>query len=279
MNLALWDSVAQKSALQVIEQYSTSFTLASRLLAPRIRADISTLYAVVRIADEIVDGVASEAGEDPARILDQYEKQIRNAHLFRFHTDPVVHAFADLARRCNLQDEYLAAFFNSMRQDLNPDTHSAETLTEYIHGSAEVIGQMCVDIFYAESEKPEDFAEIETSAKALGAGFQKVNFLRDVAADSRLGRQYLPNMDDKRKAELIAEIQHDFLIARRVIPRLPDGCRAAVAAALAIYEELTMLIDACPSSTLATTRFSVPNHRKIRLVAQAVWENRKKVEK
>lgn len=276
LSLERWEVAARKSASQVIEQYSTSFTLASRLFSPRIRGDIATLYAVVRIADEIVDGAASTAGEGIAQLLDTYETQVRNAHRHYFHTDPVLQAFSEMARRCEIQDAHLQAFFESMRQDIHPREHNGDSLDNYIYGSAEVIGLMCVAIFYADIEKPQDFAVIESGARALGSGFQKINFLRDVGADSQLGRAYLPHINDEQKDLFIAGIYQDFAQAREVVPRLPKGCRSAVAAALALYEELTSLIDALPAAALATTRVSVPAHRKAWLTAHAAFGARKK---
>ena len=136
--LTRYDQAASRAAAQVMGQYSTSFSLATRLLRGRVRADIRHLYAVVRIADELVDGAAAQAHTDPAAALDAYEKTILAAPQRRLHTDPIVHAYAITARRCGFHREYLAAFFNSMRADLTQREYSPSELQDYIYGSAAV---------------------------------------------------------------------------------------------------------------------------------------------
>ena len=132
--LTRYDQAASRAAAQVMGQYSTSFSLATRLLRGRVREDIRHLYAVVRIADELVDGTAHQARIDAAAALDAYEAAILAAPEKRLHTDPVVHSYAITARRCGFQREHLVAFFDSMRADLSQREYSATELTEYIYG-------------------------------------------------------------------------------------------------------------------------------------------------
>ncbi|PFG27922.1 putative phytoene synthase [Corynebacterium renale] len=277
--LTRYDHMADRAANEVIANYSTSFGLATQLLAPRVRRDIRNLYAVVRIADEIVDGTADQAGHgDVDKLLDTYEQQVRQSPLHRFHTDPVIHAFAQTARRCQLDDAHLAGFFRSMRTDLHKSTYDATGLDEYIYGSAEVIGLMCLAIFFAEDRAAiaeEEYAELEAGARSLGAAFQKINFLRDYAEDStELGRAYFPGTEttltEDNKDAIVADIRSDLEHAWTVIPRLPLSARMGVVAAANFFEELTELADATPVAELEQHRISVPSTTKARIIAGAV---------
>ncbi|MGS1091643.1 phytoene/squalene synthase family protein [Corynebacterium sanguinis] len=276
--LSRYDLMCDRVAAQVIAQYSTSFSLATRFLAPRVRTDVRNLYAMVRIADEIVDGAA---GADAAQLLDAYETQVLAAPAARFHTDPVLHAWANSARRCDFSAEHVTAFFASMRRDLNQSTYDPADFDAYVYGSAEVIGLMCVAAFVADEPVTDaQRTELDEGACALGAAFQKVNFLRDLAEDrDDLGRTYFPQLrgrgiDDAVKAELVDDIRADLARARRAIPLIPSSGRGAVAAAEALFSELNERIDATPAATLATTRVSVPRHRKLYLTARAVRRTR-----
>lgn len=249
-----FDQAAHHAARQVIARYSSSFSLASRLLAEPARTDIRNLYAVVRIADEIVDGAASPT-EAPS-LLDDYEHQIRAAHQHRFHTDPVIHAFAVTARRCNFRDEHLEAFFASMRRDLDPTPHDRASFDQYVYGSAEVIGLLCLDVFLAGQPRADRLA-LDRAARRLGAAFQKINFLRDRDEDAERGRSYLVG-------DLLPEVRADLAAARQAIPLLPLSARAGVLAATDLFEELTDLLE-----RPHTGRVSVPRRRKLAITARA----------
>ncbi|WP_257203289.1 phytoene/squalene synthase family protein [Corynebacterium cystitidis] len=275
--LRRYDDMANRAAAAVIAEYSTSFGMSSNLLSPAVRRDIRNLYAMVRIADEIVDGTAAVAGvTDPSRALDSYEQQIRNAPNLRFHTDPVVHAYAQTARHCNFKDEHVAAFFRSMRRDLTQTQHTDETLDDYIYGSAEVIGLLCLAAFYADrTVSPQQYGELENGARSLGAAFQKINFLRDVREDTvSLGRTYFPgtehHLNNAAKDEIVASIRKDLVVARGVIPELPLSARAGVLAATELFTELTERIDDIDAAELVRTRISVPARRKALLIARSV---------
>ncbi len=266
-----YDRCAEAAAAQIMRHYSTSFSLATRLLSPRVRVDIRNLYAMVRTADEIVD-----AGLDPldaAALLDAYETTVRNAPSQRFHADPVVHAYALSARRCGFQDEHIAEFFASMRCDLTHRTHTHDSFEDYVCGSAEVIGLLCLDAFYAGGPRP---SGIEEGARRLGAAFQKINFLRDLREDSaELGRSYFPDLpdpaslDEERKTAIIADIRRDLAVARGAMEKLPRGSRVGVAAATALFTELTDQLAATPAADILTTRVSVSPARKAFLVSRA----------
>lgn len=269
--LQRYDHMCDHAAAQVIARYSTSFSLSTRLLAAPIRRDIRNLYAMVRIADEIVDGTALAAAADPAAALDAYEAQILAAPHIRFHTDPIVHAYANTARRCNFTREYVESFFASMRRDLTQTVYTASDVDAYVYGSAEVIGLLCLEAFLIDADvTPSTRSTLESGARALGAAFQKVNFLRDFGEDrDRLGRVYY-ELTAEKKDQIVAEIREELAHANRAIPLLPRSPRTAVAAASGLFEELTDIADATPVEELAATRISVPTTHKLRITAKAL---------
>lgn len=274
--LSRFDAMADKAAAQVIAQYSTSFSLAVRTLPKPERTHIRNLYAVVRIADEIVDGTTAQANECPETALELYEEQVLHAPHHRFHTDPVLHAWARTFRECRLNEDHVRAFFASMRADLTQTTFTREELDTYIYGSAEVIGLMCLDVFLRGRDTPHR-SELEDGARALGSAFQKVNFLRDLGEDSRaLGRAYFnAPLDDALKSTLTSQIADELDRAHTAIPLLPPAARGGVAAAEALFRELNSRIAATPAAELQSTRVSVPNHIKLALTAKALANARK----
>lgn len=279
-----YPALADRVAADVIAHYSTSFTLASRLLAPAVRRDVCNLYAVVRIADEIVDGAAGTAGADRHDIrvlLDSYEDAVLTAAGHPFHTDPVLHAWAATARRCHLDPGHMRAFFASMRTDLDPVTHDEVSLKEYIHGSAEVIGLMCLDIFRTHGRVDGDREWLAAGAASLGSAFQKINFLRDIGADTTgLRRVYLPttpagDLTEDAKNRLLDDCTVELDAGIERIPALPRGARAGVAAAAALYRELVDRLRDTPASALTgpdARRISVPAPVKALVTARAVGQ-------
>lgn len=275
-----YDRAAVKASHEVILSYSTSFSLATRLLEKQVRTDIRNLYAMVRIADEIVDGTARAAGlshEETAAALDDYESAVLAAPARRFHVDPVLHAYALSARRCGFNPEHVTAFFSSMRRDLNQTTYDEQSFEDYVYGSAEVIGLLCLSAFLVDHPVTEEQrGRMEEGARSLGAAFQKINFLRDLAEDSgTLGRAYFPGLDDhelteEHKAQLIADIRGDLAHARTVIPLLPLSARTGVLAAAELFATLTDQLDELPAAELTRRRVSVPRRTKLAILARAV---------
>jgi phytoene synthase len=272
---------AVRSSAVVIGEYSTSFGLAVRLLPVPTRAHIRNVYALVRLADEVVDGVAAAAGMPPDRIaaaLDDLEADTYRAMESGYSTNLVVHAFARTAREVGIERGIVTPFFTSMRMDLERASHTDASFAEYVDGSAEVVGVMCLRAFVAAGSPrtPEQLAVLESGARRLGAAFQKVNFLRDLAADSEgLGRAYFPGVDVTRldeptKLRLLADIDADLAAAAAALPLLERGPRRAVALAHALFEELALRIRATPAATLRTSRIRVPDPAKARLAALAV---------
>lgn len=278
--LARYDKACFKAAHEIINFYSTSFSMATRLLRGQVKEDVRNLYAMVRIADEIVDGTAEGAGLSPTEVekrLDDYEAAVLAAPAQRFHVDPVLHAWGYSARRCGFKEEHVRAFFASMRRDVDQTTYDQESFEDYVYGSAEVIGLMCLDAFLVSHPvSEEEYATLTHGARSLGAAFQKVNFLRDLAEDSGLlGRTYFPELregglTESTKDALIADIRVDLDAAYACVPLLPTDARLGVQAAADLFAELTDRIDARAASDVATRRVSVPPARKSYIIARAV---------
>ncbi|RLK49115.1 squalene/phytoene synthase family protein [Microbacterium telephonicum] len=268
----LYDRTAEAAAARVIGAYSTSFSLAARLLGPRVRPHVRNVYALVRVADEIVDGAAEAAGVDPAgrrAVLDDLEDETRRAHERGFSTNLVVHAFARTARACGIGDDLTAPFFASMRTDLDTAAHDAASHDAYVYGSAEVVGLMCLQTFVnAGSPAPRPApAHLVDGARRLGAAFQDVNFLRDRGEDrDLLGREYL----DGDAVTVLDRIDADLDASAAAIRALPADCRAAVTAAHDLFAELSArLRRATVTGSEPGGRVRVPSAVKAAIAARA----------
>lgn len=282
--IELYSSVALQSSAVVIANYSTSFALACRLLDKSIRPHVENIYAFVRIADEIVDGAAAEAGlnsSEIAEVLDELQRQTREGLERGFSTNPVIHAFVQTARVAEFGEVLVEPFFASMRADITQTEHTPESFDAYVYGSAEVIGLMCLQVFMIGEVRTESEREtLVRGARALGAAFQKINFLRDLADDFQtLGRSYFPaltvesfNEHDKRR--LLADIDIDLAHSAQTIPLLPKSSRRAVILAQSLFTELTERIRKTPATELIHTRVSVPTVVKARLAAAATLGRR-----
>ena len=272
--LALYDQAAADAAATVIARYSTSFGLACRLLGPRPRPHVRNVYALVRIADEIVDGPAEEAGLPPevaGEILDQLERETLSAIARGFSSNLVVHAFARTARECGIGEDLVRPFFASMRTDLGTHSHDAASHDAYVYGSAEVVGLMCLQVFVnAGAQHPlAPSPELVDGARRLGAAFQDVNFLRDLHHDEAvLGRDYLGlSAAGGDRTAVLDRIDRDLAAAASAIPALPADCRRAVTAAHDLFAELAVRLRACDGSE---ERVRVPDAVKARLAARAL---------
>jgi 15-cis-phytoene synthase len=279
--LSLYTDVAEQAASLVIRRYSTSFGAASRLLGPAVRQPVENVYALVRVADEIVDGGADEAGLDrlvAARLLNELERDVERSLDEGYSANLIVHAFARTARDAGFGTELTEPFFASMRMDLSQTEHDDDSFREYVYGSAEVVGLMCLRIFVRDAGREysaDELATLEAGARALGSAFQKVNFLRDLRADvDALGRSYFPGIDvaaltDAQKLVLVDDIDADLATAAATLPLLPRSSRRAVALAHGLFAELNRRIRATPASTLITTRVRVPDPVKLRIALTA----------
>jgi phytoene synthase len=283
---SLYDRVAEETASIVIRRYSTSFGLASRLLEPRARQHVENIYALVRLADEIVDGEAAGAGldaVDAARQLNELERETDFAIDKGFSANLIVHAFGLTARETGFGQSLTGPFFDSMRTDLSATEHDPESFDRYVYGSAEVVGLMCLRAFIQGSSYSEtEIERLEDGARALGAAFQKVNFLRDLGADFReLGRSYFPGVSvvsftEAEKNRLLDDIDNDLRMSASVIPDLPAGSRRAVALAQGLFAELAVRLRTTPATELVRSRVRVPNPIKLRIAASAMLGRRPK---
>ena len=275
--LSLYTEAAQRASAEVIDAYSTSFGWASKLLGKKEQQPVRNIYALVRVADEIVDGAADEAHDNPAKLLDELEAETYRALESGFSTNLVVHAFAHTAREVGIKRDIIEPFFHSMRMDLTEREHDQKSFDTYVYGSAEVVGLMCLKVFMVGQEySKEERVTLIAGARALGAAFQKVNFLRDLSADfKKLGRSYFPNVnvanfDTATQVRLIDDIQADLDTSAKTLPLLPAGSRRAVAAAQMFFEALNDRIRNTPAEVLIETRISVPNSQKLVILAKAL---------
>jgi phytoene/squalene synthetase len=279
---SLYDTVSEASSAVVIRSYSSSFGLASRLLAEPVRTEVRNVYALVRVADEVVDLPDPTLGADVrAQLLDALEEEVRRAMCCGHSSNLVVHAFARTARRCGITEELVTPFFASMRADLTVVRHDRESFERYVYGSAEVVGLMCLRVFLAGTPSAAaDYDELAPGARRLGAAFQKVNFLRDLAEDHDvLGRSYFPGLDvdrfcDADRDRLLDDIDADLAAAARAVPRLPAGSRRAVRAAHATFAELAHRLRRTPAEEIRRTRVSVPRGVKARLLTGVMLGDR-----
>ena len=281
LSLARYTQAAIRASREVISSYSTSFGWATKLLKQPIRTQVQNIYGLVRVADEIVDGAAAGAlGDDRLEAtsqLDKLEQETYKAMTLGFSTNLIVHAFAVTARETNLDRKHLEAFYHSMRMDLNKTRYDHKSFSTYVYGSAEVIGLMCLQTFIHDKEFTLEQREtLRLGSQALGAAFQKVNFLRDLAADfEQLGRSYFPlvnvtNFNEETKVALVQDIDNDLAISAKSIHLIPRSARKAVVAAQLLFTELNDKISATPAEQLIKTRIRVSNPKKILILLKAM---------
>ncbi|WP_435744802.1 phytoene/squalene synthase family protein [Nocardioides sp. SYSU DS0663] len=273
-----YDRVAEAAAAVVIKRYSSSFGLATRLLAEPVRTHVRNVYALVRVADEVVDAPRPDGTRaHQAGVLEQLETEVRTAMGTGHSANLVVHAFARTARSCGIDRSLVDPFFSSMRTDLFRVEHDEESFARYVFGSAEVVGLMCLRAFLAgQPRAQETYDELAPGAQRLGAAFQKVNFLRDLAADDhQLGRHYFPGLDpdrldDRTRDELLCDIEADLAAAAAAIPALPASCRNAVLLAHGLFAELCRRLRETPAERIRSERVRVPAPAKARVVARTL---------
>lgn len=275
-------STARAAADRVISSYSTSFGLATRLLGARHRSHVRSIYALVRVADEVVDGAATAAGLDAEakeQALERYAEETMAALRRGYSTDLVVHAFARTALEAQIGPELIDPFFDSMRADLSPATYNPSEHSRYVYGSAEVIGLMCLQVFLREEKRsPAQRAILVTGARQLGAALQNINFLRDLAEDtSELGRDYLgggAGLTEAQRDEWVETVRDQLQDARAAMPLLPRDARTAVRSACSLFEALLEKVAATEVSELYEARVRVSNVRKAGLALRSVLTTR-----
>jgi phytoene/squalene synthetase len=269
--VAKFDSFSSRCSKTITKEYSTSFYSAIQLLGSEIRNPIYAIYGMVRLADEIVDTFHEY---DKAHLLEDFRNDTFKAIKAGISLNPVLQGFQKVVNRHNIDLALVDAFFDSMKQDLVKSEYVTEPeLTNYVYGSAEVVGLMCLYIFCKGNEK--NYNDLKDYAKALGAAFQKVNFLRDLQSDiDDLNRFYFPELKTKGftediKLKIEKDIEADFRSGYEGIKRLPINSRFGVYVAYRYYMALFKKLKKTNSSTILEKRVRIPNHIKMVIVVKA----------
>ena len=254
--------------------YSTSFSLGVRLLSPKYREGIYSIYGFVRYADEIVDTFVEQ---DQRTIFDEFRVETFKAIERKFSINPIIDSFQMAVRKYNIDRELVDAFLLSMEMDLVHDVYSPELLKTYIYGSAEVVGLMCLRVFYF--NEPEKYDQLVIPARKLGEAFQKVNFLRDARDDfNEKGRVYFKNIDfdnftEETKKQLEAEIEKDFQESMEGIRQLKKQVRLGVYLAYSYYMHLLKEIKKARPEEILKKRYRITNTKKSYLLVNAYLKN------
>ena len=266
-----FDILSQQCSKNVTNIYSTSFSLATKMLAPVIRQDIYNIYGFVRLADEIVDSFHNYERE---RLFNRFEENLENALIEKISINPILNSFQHTVHRYGIDRGLIDSFLKSMKMDLSKSVyHTQKEYTDYIYGSADVVGLMCLYVFIQGDMKKYD--ELKESAMRLGSAFQKVNFLRDLKADyENLSRSYFPNtnleaLDEISKQRIISEIEEDFKFGYEGILQLPTEAKFGVFMAYRYYRKLLKKLKRTPAGDIKNTRVRVPNYEKFGLLTRS----------
>jgi len=266
-----FDSISFKTSKLVTKTYSTSFSIAVSFLNKDMQLAIYSIYGFVRFADEIVDTFHHV---NQKLILDNFERDYHEAIENGISLNSVLHSFTLTVKKYNIPAHLIEAFLKSMRADLNKRLYKNHNeLNEYIYGSADVVGLMCLMVFV--NGDPQLYKKLEKPAMKLGSAFQKVNFLRDLKADiEQLDRRYFPELnkdsfDETTKIYLIQEIESDFHEAMVGIKELPGKSKLAVFIAYVYYKQLLGKLKNTPADRILQTRIRVANPIKLLLLGKA----------
>ena len=268
-----FDNVSVACSKLTTRAYSTSFSLGIYFLNSRLRNPIYSIYGFVRFADEIVD---SFEGYNKKQLLTQFKAEAYDAIKNRISLNPILNSFQQVVHEYKIPQDLIETFLKSMEMDLEKIDYSTETYEEYILGSAEVVGLMCLHVF-TEGNKYL-FEELQPFAMKLGAAFQKVNFLRDLKADYQtLGRSYFPNVDltnfkGYEKREIEKEIENDFKEALVGIRKLPPSSKGGVYLAYVYYNSLFKKIKSIPAQKILNKRIRISNSEKFGLMLNSMFQ-------
>ena len=267
----LFDKVSLECSKNVTNSYSTSFSLATKMLSKNIRQDIYNIYGFVRLADEIVDTFHDF---DKKILLDRFIDELDYSLKNNISTNPILNSFQFTVNKYKIDYELIDAFLTSMKMDLKKVKYSTEKeYKDYIYGSADVVGLMCLTVFVGGDK--ETYNRLKPSAMSLGSAFQKVNFLRDLNADySLLNRTYFPNLDfnefdDDAKMLIMNEIEEDFRKALKGIYELPNNSKFGVYAAYKYYKRLLKKLKKTSYLKIKNQRVRVPNYQKVDVLARS----------
>jgi len=268
---SIFDTVSQDCSRIITQTYSTSFSMATKMLSNAIRQDIYNIYGFVRLADEIVD---SFHDYDKEALFIQFEADLESALINKISLNPILNSFQKTYHTYAIEKDMVDAFMNSMRQDLHKTVyHTEEEYKNYIYGSADVVGLMCLKVFVnGDNEK---YDTLKQTAMALGSAFQKVNFLRDLKADhDELNRTYFPNtdlnnLDEVSKQAIIDDIEKDFTEGLKGIKQLPLEAKFGVFMAYRYYNQLLKKLKTTPALEIKSTRIRVPDYKKVELLTRS----------
>jgi len=273
---SIFDTISFNCSRDVTRAYSTSFSTAVKMLSPKIRQDIYNIYGFVRLADEIVDSFHEY---DKEVLFAMFEQDLDNALAQNISLNPVLNAFQHTVKAYSIPQDMIAAFMKSMKQDLvKKDYKTFAEYNEYIYGSADVVGLMCLKVFVAND--CERFDELKHPAMRLGSAFQKINFLRDLKADMEgLERNYFPtlNLDeinDATKRAIVEEIEADLHEGYKGIVQLPAEAKFGVYTAYVYYKKLLTKLKNTPPLEIKNTRIRVPDYQKLTLLAKCYLDYR-----
>ena len=267
----LFDQVSESCSRIVTESYSTSFTLATKMLDSSIRQDIYNIYGFVRFADEIVD---SFHNYDKKELLNLFEKDLKKSIEDKISLNPILNSFQKTIHSYQIDYELVDSFLNSMKLDLDKKKYlTKKEFDQYVYGSADVVGLMCLKVFVKGNKNQYD--NLRPYAMSLGSAFQKVNFLRDLKADhDGLNRSYFPNLnidefDEPSKKIILDEIDKDFRHALKGIFKLPSSARFGVYTAYKYYLKLLNKLRKTHPLKIKSSRIRVPNYQKVNVLARS----------
>tara|TARA_B100000073_G_scaffold141152_1_gene116178 strand:- start:822 stop:1661 length:840 start_codon:yes stop_codon:yes gene_type:complete len=267
----IFDEVSYSCSEKVTKTYSTSFSLATRLLSENIRRDIYNIYGFVRFADEIVD---SFHDYDKKELFKDFSIDLDKALKNKIHLNPILNSFQHTFHKYDIDMSLVDAFMKSMKMDLSKKKYSTvKEFKEYIYGSADVVGLMCLKVFVQGNQKL--YLNLKENAMSLGSAFQKVNFLRDLKADKEdLNRSYFPNtsfknLDEKDKNLIISDIENDFSKGLEGIKNLPIEAKFGVFMAYRYYNQLLKKLKKTPATEIINRRIRVPNLKKLELLTRS----------
>ena len=268
---SIYDIVSKDCSRIVTKTYSTSFSMATKMLSNSIRQDIYNIYGFVRLADEIVDSFHDYPKKE---LFSKFEKDLEISLKNKISLNPILNSFQYTYHKYDIDHELVSSFMDSMRLDLSKSKYKTEEeYKNYIYGSADVVGLMCLKVFVKGNRKKYD--ELKSSAMSLGSAFQKVNFLRDLKADfDDLNRTYFPNtdldnLDENSKQNIIIDIENDFSEGLKGIKLLPIEAKFGVFMAYRYYSQLLKKLKKTPALEIKNTRIRVPNYKKIELLTRS----------
>jgi phytoene/squalene synthetase len=263
----LFDQLSIDMSKMTTRRYSTSFSLGIRFLEKELRDPIYSIYGFVRFADEIVD---SFEGFDKKSLLDKFTKETYEAIEQKISLNPILNAFQHAVNTYQIPHELIDTFLKSMEMDLEKKAYNKQTYDEYILGSAEVVGLMCLKVFLEGDQK--EYDRLKMNAMKLGSAFQKINFLRDLNEDyNDLGRTYFPGINlnefnNTVKIDIEKDIEKDFTLGYEGILMLPKKARFGVYMAYKYYFKLFKKIKHTTAETILEERVRIPNRKKARIL-------------